>query len=49
MKVLIESAGRCSEAFELEYGKDYFRIRNPILETDEVNAINEKCKELGWL
>lgn len=44
---LVEIGG--SERGKTPYGKDYFRIRNPILETDEVNAINEKCKELGWL
>lgn len=31
------------------YGKRYERVRNPILNTKEVQAINQKCKELGWL
>ena len=30
------------------YGKYYERMRNPILNMQELQAINEKVKELGW-
>ena len=29
--------------------KQMARYRNPILNSKELQAINEKCKELGWL
>lgn len=30
------------------YGKHYERVRNPILNTDEIKAISLKVGELGW-
>ena len=32
-----------------ETGKNYQVFRNPILNLEELQAINQKCKELGWL
>lgn len=32
-----------------ESGKNYQVFRNPILNLEELQAINEKCKELGWI
>ena len=40
--------GGCEKGIKSD-GTYYLIARNPILETDEVNAINEKCKELGWI
>ena len=43
---LVEIGG--SERGKTPYGKDYFRIRNPILNIKEIKAISMKVRELKW-
>lgn len=31
------------------YGKNYCVMRNPILNMKDIQAINKKCEELGWI
>lgn len=39
----------CGGSEKAENSKEFARYRNPIFNAAELQAINEKCKELGWL
>lgn len=54
MKVLIESAGRCSEAFELEYGKylkkyklEKLKLKNEEKYKIEINNLDDLLRILN--
>ena len=39
----------CGGTEKPENSREFAKYRNPIFNAAEIQAINEKCKELGWL